>query len=129
MRLFHLHSGVKIQPFFLSFFLSSLSGVPLGGIHSQGLWLVIPLELQGKKHQPFSMAQPPGKGKTVMGWKTTALQSVGRGLSYLVFKDVRDERDHLLPKDLLREALRLPFQPVARPRLFRGGFIGVECLG
>ena len=45
----------------------SLSGVPLGGIHSQGLWLVIPLELQGKKHQPFSMAQPPGKGNTVMG--------------------------------------------------------------
>ena len=116
---------------FLSFFLLSLSlsGVPLGGIHSQGLWLVIPLELQGKKHQPFSMAQPPGKGKTVMGWKTTALQSAERELSYLVFKDVRDERDHLLPKDLLREALRLPFQPVARPRLFRGGFIRIECLG
>ena len=126
MRLFHLHSTVKIQPFSLSL---SLSGVPLGGIHSQGIWLVIPLELQGKKHQPFSMAQPPGKGKTVMGWKTTALQSAGRGLSYLVFKDVHDERSHLLPKDLFREALRLPFQPVARPRLFRGGFIGVECLG
>ena len=64
-----------------------------------------------------------------MSWKTTALQSVERELSYLVFKGVRDERNHLLPKDLLGKAFRLPFQPVARPRLFRGGFIRIECLG
>ena len=30
----------------------------LGGIHSQGILPVIPLELQGKKHQPFSRTQP-----------------------------------------------------------------------
>ena len=34
-----------------------LSGFPIGGIHSQNILLVIPLELQ-KKHQPFSMTQP-----------------------------------------------------------------------
>ena len=33
-------------------------GFPLGGLHSQGILLVISLELQGKKHQPFSMTQP-----------------------------------------------------------------------
>ena len=31
---------------------------PLGGLHGWGILLVIPLELQGKRHQPFSMAQP-----------------------------------------------------------------------
>jgi len=31
-------------------FFSSFS---LGGIHGQGIFPVIPLELQGKKHQPF----------------------------------------------------------------------------
>ena len=30
----------------------------LGGIHNQGILPVIPLELQGKKHQPFSRIQP-----------------------------------------------------------------------
>ena len=35
-----------------------LSSFPLGGIHSQGILPVIPLELQGKKHQPFSRTQP-----------------------------------------------------------------------
>ncbi|WP_337432056.1 hypothetical protein [Bilophila sp.] len=30
---------------------------PLGGIHSQGILPVIPLELQGKKHQSSSMTQ------------------------------------------------------------------------
>ena len=34
-----------------------LSDFPIGGIHSQNILLVIPLELQ-KKHQPFSMTQP-----------------------------------------------------------------------
>ncbi|WP_302553188.1 hypothetical protein [uncultured Bilophila sp.] len=34
------------------------SSFPLGGIHSQGILLVVPLGLQGKKHQPFSMVQP-----------------------------------------------------------------------
>ena len=34
------------------------SGFPLGGIHGQGIFPVIPLEFQGKKHQPFSMTQP-----------------------------------------------------------------------
>ena len=34
------------------------SGFPLGGIHGQGILPVIPLELQGKKHQPFSITQP-----------------------------------------------------------------------
>ena len=33
-------------------------GFPLGGNHGQGIFPVIPLELQGKKHQPFSMTQP-----------------------------------------------------------------------
>ena len=33
------------------------SGFLIGGIHDYGILLVIPLELQGKKHQPFSMAQ------------------------------------------------------------------------
>ena len=49
IRLFHLHSAVKIRPF---------SPGSLGGIHSQGILPVIPLELQGKKHQPFSRTQP-----------------------------------------------------------------------
>ena len=49
MWLFHLHSAVKIRPF---------SGFPLGGLHGQGILPVIPLELQGKKHQPFSITQP-----------------------------------------------------------------------
>ena len=49
MWLFHLHSAVKIRPF---------SGFPLGGIHGSGILPVIPLELQGKKHQPFSIPQP-----------------------------------------------------------------------
>ena len=30
----------------------------LGGIHRQGIFPVIPLEFQGKKHQPFSRTQP-----------------------------------------------------------------------
>ena len=30
----------------------------LGGIHRQGILPVIPLEFQGKKHQPFSRTQP-----------------------------------------------------------------------
>ena len=47
--LFHLHSAVKIQ---------FLSGFPLGGIHGQGILPVIPVELQGKKHQPCSITQP-----------------------------------------------------------------------
>ena len=47
--LFHLHSMLKIQTF---------SGFPLGGIHGWGILPVIPLELQGKKHQPFSITQP-----------------------------------------------------------------------
>ena len=33
-------------------------GFPLGGLHCQGIFPVIPLELQGKKHQPFSITQP-----------------------------------------------------------------------
>ncbi|WP_302553489.1 hypothetical protein [uncultured Bilophila sp.] len=37
------------------------SSFPLGGIHGQGIFPVIPLELQGKKHQPFSIAQPRKK--------------------------------------------------------------------
>ena len=69
------------------------------------------------------------KGKMAMSWETTALQSAGRELSYLVFKDVRDERNHFLPKDLLGLAFRLPFQLIVFPRLFRGGFIRIECLG
>ena len=69
------------------------------------------------------------KGKMAMSWETTALQSAGRELSYLVFKDVRDERNHLLPKDLLGKAFRLSFQLIVYPRLFCGGFIGVERLG
>ena len=32
--------------------------VPLGGIHGQGILPVIPLEFQGKKHQPFFRTQP-----------------------------------------------------------------------
>ncbi|WP_302554297.1 hypothetical protein [uncultured Bilophila sp.] len=42
----------------------------VGGIHGQGFLLAIPLELQGKKHQPFSMAQPKNSGthpKTTFG--------------------------------------------------------------
>ena len=42
----------------------------VGGIHGQGLLLAIPLELQGKKHQPFSMTQPKNSGthpKTTLG--------------------------------------------------------------
>ncbi|MBS6141657.1 MAG: hypothetical protein KH745_03530, partial [Bilophila sp.] len=31
---------------------------PLGGNYDQDILLVIPLELQGKKHQPFSITQP-----------------------------------------------------------------------
>ena len=31
------------------------SGFPLGGSHGQGILPAIPLELQGKKHQPFSI--------------------------------------------------------------------------
>ena len=31
---------------------------PLGGNHGQGIFPVILLELQGKKHQPFSITQP-----------------------------------------------------------------------
>ena len=34
------------------------SNFPFGGLHSWGILLIIPLELQGKRHQPFSMAQP-----------------------------------------------------------------------
>ena len=34
------------------------SKFPLGGIHNRGILLVISLQLQGKKHQPFPMAQP-----------------------------------------------------------------------
>jgi len=34
------------------------SGFPLVGNHGQGIFPVIPLELQGKKHQPFSITQP-----------------------------------------------------------------------
>ena len=37
------------------------SGFPLGGILGQGLLPVIPLELQGKRHQPFSITQPNKK--------------------------------------------------------------------
>ena len=33
------------------------SGFPLGGIQGQGILPVIPLELQGKRHQPFSITQ------------------------------------------------------------------------
>ena len=33
-------------------------GFPLGGLHCQGIFPVIPLELQGKKHLPFSITQP-----------------------------------------------------------------------
>jgi len=41
---------VKMQAFSQDF--------PFSGIHSQGILPVIPLELQGKKHQPFSRIQP-----------------------------------------------------------------------
>ena len=34
------------------------SNFPFGGLHSWGILLIIPLELQRKRHQPFSMAQP-----------------------------------------------------------------------
>ena len=34
------------------------SSFPLGGVHGWGILLVIPLLLQGKRHQPFSMTQP-----------------------------------------------------------------------
>ena len=34
------------------------SSFPINGIHSQGILLFLPLEFQGKKHQPFSMTQP-----------------------------------------------------------------------
>ena len=34
------------------------SSFPLGWIHSWGVFFVIPLEFQGKKHQPFSRTQP-----------------------------------------------------------------------
>ncbi|WP_337431481.1 hypothetical protein [Bilophila sp.] len=37
------------------------SSFPLGWIHSRGVFLVIHLEFQGKKHQPFSGAQPFAK--------------------------------------------------------------------
>ena len=33
-------------------------GFPLGGLHCQGIFPIIPLEFQGKKHQPFSITQP-----------------------------------------------------------------------
>ncbi len=42
--LFHLHSAVKIQPF---------SSFPLSGIHCQGIFLVTPLEFQGKSINYF----------------------------------------------------------------------------
>ena len=48
--LLHLHNTVKIQTFYQYF--------PFSGIHSQGILPVIPSELQGKKHQPFSRTQP-----------------------------------------------------------------------
>ena len=38
------------------------SSFPLGGNHGQGIFSVIPLELQGKKHQSFSTTQPSGNG-------------------------------------------------------------------
>ena len=38
------------------------SDFPLGWNHGQGIFPVIPLELQGKKHQPFSITQPSGNG-------------------------------------------------------------------
>ena len=47
--LFHLYTRWKYSLF---------SSFPLGGLHGWGILLVIPLELQGKRHQPFSMAQP-----------------------------------------------------------------------
>ncbi len=50
MWLLHLHNTVKMQTFSQDF--------PFGGIHSQGILLVIPLKLQEKKHQPFSRTQP-----------------------------------------------------------------------
>ena len=50
MWLFHLHSTVKRQPFPPVF--------PLAESDSQGIFPVIPLELQGKKHQSFSITQP-----------------------------------------------------------------------
>ena len=31
---------------------------PLGGLHGRGILLFIPLELQEKRHQPFSRTQP-----------------------------------------------------------------------
>ena len=34
------------------------SSFPINGIHSQGILQFLPLEFQGKKHQPFSMIQP-----------------------------------------------------------------------
>ncbi|WP_302551763.1 hypothetical protein, partial [uncultured Bilophila sp.] len=40
-------------------FFSNLSA---GGLCDWGILLVIPLEFQGKGHQPFSMAQPKAKG-------------------------------------------------------------------
>ena len=35
-----------------------LSGFSADGLHNWGILLVIPLELQGIKHQPFPMTQP-----------------------------------------------------------------------
>ena len=48
--LFHLHSMVRTYRFFFS--------CSVYGLYGWGILLVIPLELQGKKHRPFFMAQP-----------------------------------------------------------------------
>ena len=52
---------------------SLFSRFPLGGNHGQGILPVIPLELQGKKHQPFSITQPFQKCAKQKGYSTKAL--------------------------------------------------------
>ena len=60
MWLLHLHNTMKMQTFSQDF--------PFGGIHSQGILLVIPLKLQGKKHQPFSRTQPNKTATVCCAW-------------------------------------------------------------
>ena len=52
---------------------SLFSRFPLGGNHGQDILPVIPLEFQGKKHQPFSITQPFQKCAKQKGYSTKTL--------------------------------------------------------
>ena len=110
------------------------SGFPLGGIHGQGILPVIPLELQGKKHQPFSITQPFNTSFQPvirMGKPSILLLHVRCGGAACIYAERLCHRKWLMlfPWSSKGIASKMPWSVFMLKRLFRLREAGGRCNG